>query len=302
MSDSSPSVITIVLNWNGLADTRECLNSLRAAEYDNNRILVVDNGSKADEATTLAREYGDMIEVIRLPENRGFAGGMNAGIRRALELAPDYVLLLNNDVIVEPSFLAKLVEQARRLPKLAAANPKTYFYSEPRKIYSTGGRVSLWRGVARQVGRGQEDRGQFEKVARRDYADGMCMLIPRSAIEKVGLLDEQYFAYWEETDWCWRAREAGLRCYYVPQSRIWHKAVRSRSPNARFHYLYRRNALLFVRKRGTPLQVGTALAMHLFVYGPAYFLKHPKQITRAGAELRALFWHARNQPKERPLI
>lgn len=302
MADSFPSVTTIVLNWNGLADTRECLNSLRAAEYEGNRILLVDNGSKDDEASILEREYGDMVEVIRLPENRGFAGGMNVGIKRALELTPDYILLLNNDVIVEPSFLAKLVEQAKRLPKLAAANPKTYFYNEPRKLYSTGGKVSIWRGVANQVGRGEEDRGQFDRVARRDYADGMCMLIPRTALEKVGLFDEQYFAYWEETDWCWRAREAGLRCYYVPQSRIWHKAQRSRTPNVRFHYLYRRNALLFVRKRGTPLQFATALAMNVFVYGPAYFLKHPKQITRAGAELRALFWHARNQPRERPLV
>jgi GT2 family glycosyltransferase len=299
---SDPSVVAIILNWNGLADTRECLNSLRAAEYDNLRTILVDNGSSSDEAGTLEAEYADMIEVVRLPENRGFAGGMNAGIERALELSPDYVLLLNNDVIVEPQFLAKLVEQAKRLPKLAAASPKAYFYTAPRKIYSTGGKVSIWKGVARQVGRGQEDRGQYEKVARRDYADGMCMLIPRSALEKVGLFDEQYFAYWEETDWCWRAREAGLRCYYVPQSRIWHKAERSRSPNARFHYLYRRNALLFVRKRGTALQFMTAIAMNVFVYGPAYFIKHPRHIARAGAELRALVWHARNQPRERPLI
>lgn len=302
MSDTLPSVAAIVLNWNGLADTRECLNSVRAASYSNLRVIIVDNGSEKDEAGALEAEYRGFIEVVRLPENRGFSGGMNVGIVRAMETPPDYILLLNNDIVVDPSFLARLVEQAKRLPKLGAACPKTYFYAEPRKIYSTGGRVSIWRGVARQIGRGQSDRGQFEKVRRRDYADGMCMLIPSSAIERVGLLDEQYFAYWEETDWCWRAREAGLRCYYVPQSRIWHKAERSRSPNARFHYLYRRNALLFVRKRGTPMQVATALAMHIFVYGPLYFLQHPAQIARAGAELRALLWHARNQPKERPLI
>jgi len=299
---SKPAVITVLLNWNGIADTRECLNSLRAAEYDNNRIIVVDNGSREDEAGALEAEFGSFIEVMRLAENRGFAGGMNAGIQHALGSRPDYVLLLNNDVVVDPAFLSKLVEGAGAQKRLAAANPKAYFYDRPRRIYSTGGEVSIWRGVANQVGRGQEDRGQFDTVARRDYADGMCMLIPRSSIEKVGLLDEQYFAYWEETDWCWRAREAGLRCYYIPQSRVWHKAARSQAPDARFHYLYRRNALLFVRKRGSGLQVATALAMHLFVYGPLYFLKNPTQIARAGAELKALFWHARNQPKGRPLV
>jgi GT2 family glycosyltransferase len=128
------------------------------------------------------------------------------------------------------------------------------------------------------------------------------MLIPAAALNAVGLLDEEYFAYWEETDWCERARRGGLYCYYVPQARIWHKADRSRAPDTRFHYLYRRNALLFVRKRGSTFQKATALLMHLFVYGPAYFLRNPARIGRAPAELKALFWHARNQPKERPLL
>jgi GT2 family glycosyltransferase len=302
MSNSPNSVTAIVLNWNGLADTRECLHSLRAAHYPKLSVVVVDNGSRGDEASALAAEFGDFIDLIRLPENRGFAGGANAGIERALASAPDYVLLLNNDTIVDPDFVGALVEEAQRHNDVAAVNPRTYFYDNPRKIYSTGGSVSLWRGVAQQVGRGETDHGQFNEPARRGYADGVCMLIPRAAIEKVGLLDEQYFAYWEETDWCIRARELGLHCYYAPQARIWHKAERSQSPDARFHYLYRRNALLFVRKRGSRPQKLTALGMHLFVYGPAYFLRHPTRIARAAAEIKALFWHTRNQPTERPLV
>jgi GT2 family glycosyltransferase len=300
--DKLPSVTTVVLNWNGLADTRECLGSLRSADYANNRVLVVDNGSREDEASALAAEFGDFIEIIRLPENWGFAGGMNAGIKRALELGSDYVLLLNNDTIVDPTFLSGLVESVRDLRDLAAANPKTFFYGQPRTIYSTGGSVSLWRGVARQIGRGKTDEGQFDKRARRDYADGMCMLIPASALWTVGLLDEEYFAYWEETDWCYRAREKGLRCYYIPNSRIWHKAARSQAPDARFHYLYRRNALLFVRKRGSALQLATAIAAQAFFYAPLYFLRHPTRIARAAAEFRALFWHTRNRSKETPLV
>jgi GT2 family glycosyltransferase len=297
-----PSVGIVVINWNGLADTRECLHSLQAIDYTNAHIFVVDNGSKDDEATTISREFDGFAEVVRLPENRGFTGGANAGIERALTEGLDYVLLLNNDTIADPVFLTNLVRAAQEIPNLAAICPKTYFYGRPRTIYSTGGSVSLWRGVARQTGRGEEDRGQFDEIAARGYADGVCMLIPATALRKVGLLDEQYFAYWEETDWCIRARDLGLRCYYVPTARIWHKASRSQAPDARFHYLYRRNALLFVRKRGSPLQRVTALAMHLFVYGPAYFLRHPTRIARAATELKALFWHARNQPTRRPLV
>src|SRR3989442_10204462 len=128
------------------------------------------------------------------------------------------------------------------------------------------------------------------------------MLIPRQALDRVGLLDEEYFAYWEETDWCARARQVGLNCYYVPAAKIWHKAERSRSPDAAFQYLYRRNALLFVRKRGSPFQLATVLLMHLFVYAPRYFLWHPTPIARAVSELRALLWHVSNQERQRPLL
>ena len=298
---NAPTVAVIILNWNGLADTRECLHSLQVARYPAMRVIVLDNGSKGDEATTLESEFSAFIDVLRLPENRGFAAGANAGIRRALEGGADYVLLLNNDTVVAPEFLQALVDAASDIPNLAAVCPRTHFYDRPRIIYSTGGQVSIWRAVATQVGRGQDDHGQFERLERRGYADGVCMLIPAEALTAVGLLDEQYFAYWEETDWCVRAAERGLYCYYVPQSHIWHKASRSQSPDARFDYLYRRNALLFVRKRGTALQVVTAFLMHAFVYAPLYFLRNPTRVARAVPALRALIWHTRNQPKERPL-
>ena len=302
MPSNKPLVTVVVLNWNGLADTRECLHSLQAVEYDAMRVLVVDNGSRDDEASLLEREFQGFIEVLRLPDNRGFAGGANAGMKRALEDSATYVLLLNNDTVVAPTFLQALVDAAEAHLDLAAACPRTNFYDRPRIIYSTGGDVSVWRGVATQIGRGQEDRGQFDRLERRGYADGVCMLIPAAAIAKVGLLDEQYFAYWEETDWCIRARDKGLHCYYVPLARIWHKAARSQKPDARFDYLYRRNALLFVRKRGTRLQAATAFLTHVFFYAPAYFVRNPTRIGRALPALKALFWHTRNQPRERPLV
>ncbi|HEY5625424.1 MAG TPA: glycosyltransferase family 2 protein [Dehalococcoidia bacterium] len=298
---NAPSVSVVILNWNGLADTRECLHSLQAVRYSAMRVIVVDNGSQDDEASTLEREFSGFIDVQRLPQNLGFAAGANVGIRRALEAGTDYVLLLNNDTVVAPEFLQALVDAASDIPDLAAVCPRTHFYDRPRMIYSTGGEVSLWRGVATQVGRGQDDDGQFERRERRGYADGVCMLIPAEALAEVGLLDEQYFAYWEETDWCVRAAEHGLHCYYVPQAHVWHKAARSQSPDSQFDFLYQRNALLFVRKRGTPLQAVTAFLMHVFVYAPLYFLRNPKRLARAVPAVRALVWHTRNQPKERPL-
>src|SRR3990172_8183916 len=110
--NDAPAVSTIVLNWNGLADTRECMGSLRKVDYPANRVIVVDNGSEADEATILEQQFAGFVEVIRNPANLGFAGGMNVGIRRALEAGAEYVLLLNNDVTVDGRFLGGLVKDA----------------------------------------------------------------------------------------------------------------------------------------------------------------------------------------------
>lgn len=298
-----PSVSVVVLNWNGLQDTRECLESLKQVTYSAMTVIVVDNGSENDEAASIRSEFDDSVELIESAENLGFAGGANLGIKRALEGDCDYVLLLNNDTIVDPEFLTELVNGAETMqPGVAAACPTTYFYDRRDVIYSTGGRYSLWRGSARQIGRERRDSGRERLIAERDYADGVCMLISRLAIERVGLLDEEYFNYWEETDWCARARDAGMRCYHVPKAKIWHKAARSQSPDARFQYLYRRNALLFVRKRGNPLQFVTALLTHVIWFGPLYLLKHPTKIGRVIPEFRALLWHASNRERNRPLV
>ena len=287
----SPKLAVIILNWNGLADTVECLESLRGIAYPNYETIVVDNGSSGDDVRLLRERFGEQIRIIASPDNLGFAGGANLAIREAIGRGDEYVLLLNNDVTVDSRFLDELVRAAEERPDAAALCPKIYFHDRPAVICSTGGRVSPWAGAARQVGRGEEDRGQYERVAVRDYADGAAMLMRRLALERVGLLDEEYFAYWEETDWCDRAAEAGYRSYYVPAARVWHRTVRSQAPDAEYYYLYRRNALLFLRKRKSPLHLLSALALYLFVFGPFYLIRHPGAIRRLPGEARALFWH-----------
>jgi hypothetical protein len=302
LPEPQPLVFTVILNWNGIADTRECLQSLHRIDYPKNKIVIVDNGSEGGEAAALREECGNSVDLIQNETNLGFSGGANCGMRHALAQGADYALLLNNDTTVDPAFLTALVEAAQSRSDAAALCAKAYYYDQRDVIYSTGGSVNLWTATAKQIGRGHRDRGQFDRIATRDYADGVCMLIPRRSLETVGLLDEDYFSYWEETDWCIRARDKGLRCYYVPDARIWHKAARVQSPTNEYNFLFRRNALMFVRKRGTPLHVVTALLTHVFFYGPRYFLTHPTKIARAPAELKALFWHASNQQPKRPLL
>ncbi len=294
-----PKVTVVVINWNGLADTSECLESLRGIAYPSYQTIVVDNGSSGDDVRLLRERFGEQIRIIASPDNLGFAGGANLAIRETINRGDDYVLLLNNDMTVDSRFLDELVRAAEERPDAAALCPKIYFREQPTVICSTGGRVNAWAGIARQVGRGEEDRGQYERVAVRDYADGAAMLIRRQALDRVGLLDEEYFAYWEETDWCARAAEAGYKCYYVPSARVWHKTARSQDPDAEYHYLFRRNAFLFLRKRKSALHLLSALALYLFVLGPFYLIRHPGAIRRLPGEARALFWHLSSVSRRR---
>lgn len=157
-------------------------------------------------------------------------------------------------MVVRPQFLKELVLAEQELPDTAAVCPKIYFYDQPQVIYSTGGRINPWTRSARQVGRDRKDSGEYEAKEPRDHADGACMLIAREALERVGLMDEDYFAYWKETDWCARARDLGLRSYYVPSARVWHKAAASQAASYGYHFLVRRNALLWHATNVVPLR------------------------------------------------
>ena len=209
------------------------------------------------------REFGDSSHLIESQPTSGFAGGANLGhpLRR-WTAAPTTSCLLNNDTMVDAAFLSALVGGGAGPERHRSGLPEVVLLRRTRgHLFNRRKRQPL-DGVREADRARAADAGQFERIAKRDYADGVCMLIPRRALETVGLLDEEYFAYWEETDWCIRAREKGLRCYYVPNAKIWHKAARVQSPTNRFQFLFRRNALMFVRKRGTRLQVLTALLAH----------------------------------------
>ncbi len=145
---SLPKVSVIIINWNGLADTAECLESLRRIAYPNYETIVVDNDSSGDDAQILQERFGESIRLIASPENLGFAGGANLAIREAIDRGDEYVLLLNNDVTVHPQFLDELVRAAEELPDAAALCPKIYFHDRPDIICSTGGRVNAWAGTA----------------------------------------------------------------------------------------------------------------------------------------------------------
>lgn len=278
MSGNSFVVTIVVLSWNQSLLTENCVRSLLAVNQPGIQILVVDNNSSDNTVQALKNNFEGQITVIANKENLGFAGGNNVGIRHALDLNADHIMLLNNDTIVERNFLQPMLTTLQSDPRIGATTPKIYLMDDGKKgerIWAAGGQVNLWLGQSGSRGIGKIDTGQFDKMEEVGYASGCCILIKRETLEEVGLLNEDYFAYYEDVDWSLRARQCGYRIIYVPDSTVWHR-VGSSSKNRRqpsgegrqnpfVHYLSARNHLWFIRTYTHGLQRLTALISY-FLY------------------------------------
>jgi len=260
-----PLIGIIILNWNGTADTLECLRSTTKLIDVNYRIYVIDNGS-----TTSCKEEVQsafpFVNFVELPENRGFAGGVNVGIKVALADGADYVWLLNNDTVVEKATLRNLLKIAEMHPCFGIIGSKVLRYDNRAIIDHAGGKLYPWIGKTKHIGSGETDLGQYNSIRAVDYVTGCSLLAKRSVIEEVGLLPEIYFLYFEETEWCVRASRNGWKIIYATESRVYHKvgnSIGKESP--RIAYYFARNSLLFIR-RNFPLLLPLSI-----LWWPLYF-------------------------------
>jgi hypothetical protein len=194
--------------------------------------------------------------LLRIEKNLGYAEANNVGIRLALRVFDsDYVLLLSNDVVVAPDFLAQMISAAESLPEAGIFSPKVYFYGQPERIQLTWNRVELVRGSVFLAGVGEIDQGQFDEIAETDYSPGVCFLIRRAIIDSIGFLDSEFFCYFEESDYCFRARKAGIKSIYVPKARIWHKVSKTTNKiDGYVLYYMTRNRFWFTKRHALPRQ------------------------------------------------
>ncbi len=252
---ASPRVAIILVNWNNKADTLDCLRSLGSVTYPACEAIVIDNGSTDGSAAAIREAYPGIV-MIEAGKNLGFTGGNNIGMRKALEAGADYVLLLNNDTVVDPSFLDALVEVAESDPIIGVVGPKIYYFREPKKIWFLGGRINYWSGEAGAIGKNEADDGKYDKPEDTDLINGCAMLVKREVLEAVGLLYEPMFCYLEENDFCARVKKHGYRLMYVPGAVIWHKVAASASTIKDFQLFYfTRNRIIFMRRNANPLQL-----------------------------------------------
>jgi len=269
-----PKVIAIVLNWNGKENTVKCLGSLSSIVYPNYEIMVVDNYS-TDGSIECLEEMYPSIEIIRNSKNLGFAEGNNVGMRRALAGGADYVLLLNNDTIVDRYFLDRLVTAAEGDQTIGFAGPKVYYLNGEgggHVISFAGGTLNMWIGRSRHRGLDELDSGQYDDITEVDYVEGSCVLAKKRALDHIGLLDSTYFSYWEDMDWCTRGWKAGYKSIYVPTAKIWHKPSSSNVSGSKTYY-GTRNRLWFVRKGGNALQFLTFFFYFFVIDAPFEVLR-----------------------------
>lgn len=249
-----PRVDLVILNWNGYAVTRECLISLSRTDYTNYNIVLVDNGSTDGSPEKLASEFPN-IEIIANKQNLGFTGGNNVGIRRALKNNADYVLLLNNDTVVDPGFLSELVRAGEENQSVGILNPKIFYFEPSDRLWYAGGSFSRWKGIASHRGNREVDRGLYDTPEEVTFITGCAFFIKTEVIRKIGMLDECFFYTCEDTDWTIRAMQAGFKALYVPSSLIWHKESLDIKRNAgkAFRDFYNvRNSLILARKHAKP--------------------------------------------------
>jgi GT2 family glycosyltransferase len=221
-----PSVVAIVVNWNGRELLEPCISTLLASTYPNLSVVVVDNAS-TDGSQDFVRSHFPTVRLLANDRNLRFAGGANTGVRLALDENADYVLVLNNDTEMAPETVAALVAAARERPRAAFLGPMIYYADAPTTIWSFGGKVSYWTGNIRHVGIREVDRGQYAQVLDVDYLTGCALMGSTAAIRAIGLMDEDYYMYNEDTDWCVRARELGYSVLAVPGAKVWHRVSMS---------------------------------------------------------------------------
>ena len=217
-------VFIVILNWNGLADTLECLDSVSKLKYTNFKVLVIDNASK-DDSVTIIRKSFPAVEIIANNENLGFTGGNNVGICNALDNGADYVWLLNNDTIIEPDCLNKLIDMMNSNSRIGISSPVVYYYDSPEVVQFHGAYL---------------DEKEYDIMMHYEITPeeatalqnkcvlwGTAMLIRNTLLEQVGFLNEKYFAYHEDCEFSVRSINAGYVNKVCSEAAIFHKDSKS---------------------------------------------------------------------------
>jgi GT2 family glycosyltransferase len=241
-------VYAVVLAWNQVSETLECLESLRQSKYPELKILLVDNGSTDGTSEIVAKQF-PMVEISRVIENIGIARGYNLGLRTALERGADYVLAMNNDTIVDTDTVTELVKAIIAHPEAGMVSPKIYqYYGEEGRIWCVGAKWTSFPPRIKLIGSNVPDGPAYEDVMPLEYVTSCCLLMSAEALEAAGLFDPHYYFYFDDWDLSARFRGFGYEILFVPRARLWHKVSMSTQKSekpAKWWYVMGRSSVRF---------------------------------------------------------
>jgi len=262
MNNEIPLVVVVIANWNLRKDLLECLGSLYMTDYPRMHVIVVDNNSSDDSVAYVEQQF-PQTQLIKRSENGGYAVALNDGIRAGAVLEPGFYLILNNDTLVPPDTLGKLVEVMLSDERIAIAAPKIIYHDHPERIFSLGDRLYAWLPLPVRIGRKAFDRPAYSKTQEFDYLFGCALLIRTESLKEVGLFDTSFFMYYEDVDICRRMRDSGWKNIRVGSAIIRHKAsLSSKLVPKKMIYLRARNRSWFYRRyRHGPCQAFTFFAL-----------------------------------------
>jgi hypothetical protein len=286
-----PVVSIITIKYNQLRLTCELLDSLRKVSYPRVEVIVVDNHSTENPTAVITEKYPE-VKLIVSQQNLGFAGGNNLGIQAS---RGGYLLFLNNDTEVHHGFLEPLVALFESNPAAGAASSKILYFSSPETIqYAGSSRVDPFTGRSKRIGFMEKDNGQHNALQETDLAHGAAMMVPRRVIDKVGMMPEFFFLYYEEVDWCESIKKAGYKIYFVPESRVYHKESMSIGKGSTLKtYYMTRNRLLYMRRNTEGFKKITWILFFLFFTIPKNALLYAlrRDLEHAKAFWKGLFWN-----------
>jgi GT2 family glycosyltransferase len=301
-----PIVSVIIVHHSGMAKLRDCLSSVFASNYPNFQVILVDNGSQDNSVTTIKEIYGDNITVIRSENNLGFVGGNNLGLNRAL--GSKYVVLLNDDTVVQSHWLDSMIEVAEADPKVAVCQPKLLSLNNPKYFEYNGAAggfldvfgVPLTRGRVFELE--EKDEGQYDKIVECFWGSGAAMFLRTNALIEAGLLDSLFYAHMEEIDLCWRLQLLGYRIVSVPFSIVYHLGGGTPLKGVLF-YKQRNNLIVMLKNFSTTSLLRYFPLRVLFDW--LSFLFFLRDRNRSVSILKAYFWvfhHLKSVLKGRYLV
>jgi len=287
-----PMVSIVSVNYDQPEVTCEMLASLRKVTYPNFETLIVDNGSPTTNPHCIKEKHPEAHLIIS-EENLGFAGGNNIALKQA---KGDYVLLLNNDTEVKPDFLDSLVKLMESDKSIGISSAKIKYYYEDNIIqYAGTSPINPITSRGRHYGNKEKDIGQFDKAIETYYPHGACMIIRKSVLDKLGLLYDGYFLYYEEYDFAERVRQAGYKIYFQPNSEILHKESISTGKNSPLKtYYMNRNRLLFLRRNVKGITFWLAMSYYFLISFPKNTIKYLFNKEHLSALYRGVFWNFQN--------